>query len=73
MQNRVTNERPPRVRLLDQQMAATNEGNDPADAMYRQLEAARQSAEEFIASHPAACLGAAVSIGILLGWWIKRQ
>jgi len=73
MQNRVTNERPPRGRLLDHQGTAANEGGDLGDAMSRQFEAARRSAEKFIAAHPAACLGTAVSIGILLGWWIKRQ
>ena len=29
--------------------------------------------EQFVARRPAICLGAALSVGIALGWWVKRQ
>jgi len=28
--------------------------------------------EKFIATHPGASLAAALGVGILLGWWVKR-
>jgi len=28
--------------------------------------------ERFIAQRPRFCLGAALSVGIALGWWVKR-
>ena len=27
----------------------------------------------FVADHPAACVGAAFTVGILLGWMVKRS
>jgi len=30
-----------------------------------------QSIERFVAQRPAFCLGAALSVGIALGWWVK--
>jgi hypothetical protein len=32
-----------------------------------------QSIERFVARRPGVCLGAALSVGIVLGWWVKRQ
>jgi hypothetical protein len=29
--------------------------------------------ERFIAHRPGFCLGAALSVGIAFGWWVKRQ
>ena len=29
--------------------------------------------ERFVARRPAICLGAALSVGIALGWWVKRR
>lgn len=31
-----------------------------------------QSIERFVAQRPGLCLGAAISVGIALGWWVKR-
>jgi hypothetical protein len=31
-----------------------------------------QSIERFVARRPGFCLGAALSVGIALGWWMKR-
>ena len=31
-----------------------------------------QSIERFVAQQPAFCLGAALSVGVALGWWVKR-
>jgi ElaB/YqjD/DUF883 family membrane-anchored ribosome-binding protein len=30
-------------------------------------------AGNFIAAHPAASLGAAVALGLAVGWWVKRR
>jgi hypothetical protein len=32
-----------------------------------------QSIERFVAQRPGLCLGAALSVGIALGWWVKRS
>ena len=32
-----------------------------------------RSIERFVAQRPGFCLGAALSVGIALGWWVKRQ
>lgn len=32
-----------------------------------------QFIERFVARRPGVCLGAALSVGIVLGWWVKRQ
>ena len=32
-----------------------------------------QSIERFVAQRPGFCLGAALSVGIALGWWVKRS
>lgn len=29
--------------------------------------------ERFVAQRPGVCLGAALSFGIALGWWVKRS
>lgn len=29
--------------------------------------------ERFVAQRPGFCLGTALSVGIALGWWVKRQ
>jgi ElaB/YqjD/DUF883 family membrane-anchored ribosome-binding protein len=29
--------------------------------------------ERFVADQPGLCLGASVTAGILLGWWVKRR
>ncbi len=29
--------------------------------------------ERFVADQPGLCLGVAVTTGIFLGWWVKRQ
>ena len=31
-----------------------------------------QAFERFVADQPGLCLGAAVTAGIFLGWWVKR-
>jgi hypothetical protein len=32
-----------------------------------------QSIERFVAQRPRFCLAAALSVGIALGWWVKRS
>ena len=32
-----------------------------------------QSIERFVGQRPGLCLGAALSVGIALGWWVKRS
>jgi ElaB/YqjD/DUF883 family membrane-anchored ribosome-binding protein len=72
MQNRITDERFG-ARWHDRRAAAGDELADLADATRRQLADAGRAVEAFVAAHPAACLAAAVSMGILFGWWVKRQ
>ena len=31
-----------------------------------------RAVERFVAQRPGLCLGAALSVGIVLGWWVKR-
>ena len=33
----------------------------------------RQRLEDFVADHPAVTLGTALSLGVLIGWLIKRR
>ena len=48
----------------------SGEGTDLA-----QIERSRrvQSIKQFVARHPGLCLGAALSFGVILGWWMKRS
>ena len=43
-----------------------------ADWQDRAKQAATR-AGNFIAAHPAASLGAAVALGLAVGWWVKRR
>jgi hypothetical protein len=43
------------------------------DAARSGLSRSVQSIERFVAQRPGVCLGAALSVGIALGWWLKRQ
>jgi hypothetical protein len=36
-------------------------------------EAAERRVLQFIAAHPGLCLGAALSVGMAIGWWVKRK
>ena len=43
-----------------------------ADVARKGLSQSAQSIERFVAQRPGFCLGAALSVGIALGWWVKR-
>jgi hypothetical protein len=43
-----------------------------ANAARKGLSQSVQSIERFVARRPGFCLGAALSVGIALGWWVKR-
>jgi hypothetical protein len=42
------------------------------DMATRGLSQSVHSIERFVAQQPAFCLGAALSVGVVLGWWAKR-
>lgn len=35
--------------------------------------AVRQTVEDWVAEHPVTCIAAAVALGAMLGWMIKRR
>jgi len=43
------------------------------DMVRKGLSQSVQSIERFVAQRPGFCLGAAISVGMALGWWVKRQ
>ena len=43
-----------------------------ADVARKGLSQSAQSIERFVAQRPGFCLGAALSVGIAIGWWVKR-
>ena len=43
-----------------------------ADVARKQLSKSVQSIERLVAQRPGFCMGAALSVGIALGWWVKR-
>ena len=43
-----------------------------ADVARKQLSQSVQLIERFVAQRPGFCMGAALSVGIALGWWVKR-
>lgn len=53
--------------------ADSGESQNLSDAALAQLDRVRANVEQFIASHPAICLGVAVAAGIAFGWWVKRR
>jgi hypothetical protein len=42
------------------------------DMARKGLSQSARSIERFVAQRPCFCLGAALSVGIALGWWVKR-
>lgn len=50
------------------------EDAEPAENRWQaSAEQAMEIARQTIVRYPAACLGAAVALGILFGWWVKRK
>jgi ElaB/YqjD/DUF883 family membrane-anchored ribosome-binding protein len=69
-------------RVFDKLFSTTIVKDRPADlpnaaktrgGIRQKADWSRQAVEDFVVSHPALALGAAVSVGLLLGWWIKRK
>ncbi len=50
-----------------------SEAGSRAAELRRLAEQAKDSAGEFIGKHPALTLAAAVSVGVIAGWLIKRR
>ena len=44
-----------------------------ANVARKQLSKSVQSIERLVAQLPGFCMGAALSVGIALGWWVKRS
>ena len=71
MQNRIadklfTKTRPGQASVVD-------DSRSLRDASSQQLQRSLKRLETLIVSHPAVCLGAAIAVGITLGWWVKRK
>lgn len=49
------------------------EQSEMADQALKQLNQARHAAERFIAERPIICLAAALTLGVLIGWYVKRK
>lgn len=49
------------------------EQSEIADQALKQLTHARRAAERLIAERPIVCLAAAITLGVLLGWFAKRK
>jgi hypothetical protein len=47
--------------------------DDWVDMARNGLSQSVQSVERFVARRPGLCLGAALFIGVALGWWVKRS
>jgi ElaB/YqjD/DUF883 family membrane-anchored ribosome-binding protein len=47
-------------------------GNEWVDMARKGLSRSVRRIERFVAQRPAFCLGAALAVGIALGWWVKR-
>jgi hypothetical protein len=58
---------------LTERKAAANAADGWSDSVQRQIDRTRLTVEQFIAEHPGICLGAAVVMGIAVGWWVKRR
>jgi hypothetical protein len=43
------------------------------DASRKALSKSARAIERFVVQQPGYCLGAALSAGIALGWWVKRR
>ena len=71
LQKRVTNERSSRARLRRKRSAAGS--REPGAAARGLVAESRRTIADFVVSHPTACLGVALWLGIALGWWIKRR
>jgi hypothetical protein len=66
MKNRLSEETFSRQEPRSRQSAGGGLGMGPAARYFNTV-------EETIAEHPGASLAAAVLIGVLMAWWIKRR
>lgn len=73
MKNRIADHLPQGLQSQGQGSNEDDKANKVTDIALRQFDAARHSAENFVASHPAICLGAAVLTGVAVGWLVKRK
>ena len=62
----VSNNGPGRIRFGLENGEAVDMARQKASRIIREI-------EQFVARQPAICLGAALSVGIALGWLVKRQ
>jgi ElaB/YqjD/DUF883 family membrane-anchored ribosome-binding protein len=49
------------------------ENGESADMARKGASQIVRAIERFVAQRPGFCIGAALSVGIALGWWVKRQ
>jgi ElaB/YqjD/DUF883 family membrane-anchored ribosome-binding protein len=66
----------PRPELSNDGSGRSTLGLKPGETVGRARQGAVQvvrAIEQFVARRPGLCLGAALSLGIALGWWMKRR
>ena len=59
--------------FFEQTQSAQDEVSDANSYLWSSLEAWRHQLDKTIATRPGACLIAALTVGIVLGWWTKRK
>lgn len=70
MINRIADELLVAARRRSSTAASTPASNDRTFG--EQIMYWTKESEKFLATHPGASLAAALGVGILLGWWVKR-
>ena len=73
MRDRMISRNPGSVPIADIKDQALAQTANQLKRGRRYLNRARQATEDFVLTHPAVCLGAAIGAGILFGWWVKRK
>lgn len=51
----------------------TASSDEAAEAAKEQLEKLSSTAEGLIRRYPTACLGVGLTLGVMVGWYIKRR
>jgi ElaB/YqjD/DUF883 family membrane-anchored ribosome-binding protein len=73
MTNRIVEKLTETVTSSDRAAEMGENMNQATDAGLQYLDVTRRSVEQYVASHPIICLGAALATGMAVGWWVKRK
>ncbi len=71
METHIIDQIPPDVVVERNAVGGCKEDQSWVDAT-QHLQGVKQRADQVIRAYPAACLGAALAVGVTLGWWVKR-